>query len=225
MQTKAPSHELASGRPTRARPVTAARGATQAALNVSPRTTSPWKPAQSSGARSILAKAVGSYVPSLTKPAFERYGFSAATVITDWATIVGADIARYTMPERLKWPKRVEWSGDDVADADRGRPGATLILAVASGRALDVQYKCGQLVERINAYFGYRAIADIRIVQVPAIKPQAAGRLPMPVAATPVPAPPPRQELVGIAEPSLRAALERMAEGLIARKSQTPTTA
>lgn len=177
------------------------------------------------GLRPVLARTVGSFVPRLTKPAFERYGFSAATLITDWATIIGADIARYTSPEKLKWPKRVEWSGDDVSDADRGRPGATLILAVASGRALDVQYKCAQLVERINAYFGYRAVADIRIVQVPAIKPSAGLRVPMLAAAPPIQPAKPRQELAAIAEPSLRAALERMSQGLVARKAREPTTA
>ena len=34
-------------------------------------------------------KAVGSFVPRLTRKAFEKYGFSAATLITDWPTIVG----------------------------------------------------------------------------------------------------------------------------------------
>jgi hypothetical protein len=166
----------------------------------------------------VLAKTVGSFVPRLTRPAFERYGFSAATLITDWETIVGADIARYTMPDRLKWPKRVTWTGDEVSEEDRGRPGATLILAVAAGRALDIQYKATQLIDRINSYFGYRAIADLRIVQVPHIKPPTAVAIP-PV--TPVaPAAKPREELQRISEPGLRAALERMAAGLGARRAQ-----
>ena len=169
-------------------------------------------PARSAARRPVPAKTVGSFVPWLTKPAFERYGFSAAALITDWDTIVGADIARYTMPERLKWPKRVEWSGDEVADEDRGRPGATLILAVTTGRALDIQYQSAQLVERINSYFGYRAVAGLRIVQVARIKPSEA---PPALAMPPVSAPAkPHEELTQIAAPGLRAALERMAEGL-----------
>jgi hypothetical protein len=175
-------------------------------------------PTRAVGPRPVPAKTVGSFVPRLTRPAFERYGFSAAALITDWDTIVGADMARYTMPERLKWPKRVAWSGEEVSDEERGRPGATLVLAVAAGRALDIQYKAAQLIERINSYFGYRAVADLRIVQVSHIKPaEAAARPPIaPVA----PAPAPREELSGIAAPGLRAALERMAEGLGARTAQ-----
>ena len=47
------------------------------------------------------------------------------------------------------------------------RPGATLILRVDPARALDVEYKARQIIERINAYFGYRAIAELRILQAP----------------------------------------------------------
>lgn len=170
-------------------------------------------PTGSAAPRPVAAKTVGSFVPRLTKPAFERYGFSAAALITDWDTIIGSDIAQYTMPERLKWPKRVDLSAE-VAEEDRGRPGATLILAVIAGRALDIQYKAAQLIDRINSYFGYRAVANLRIMQVPHIKPPTAVAIPP---LTPV-APPvtakPREELAQIAEPGLRAALERMAEGL-----------
>lgn len=167
----------------------------------------------------IAAKSVGSFVPRLTKPAFERYGFSAAALITDWETIVGTDLARYTMPERLKWPRQVEWSGD-VADGDKGRPGATLMLSVAAGRALDVQYSAAQIVDRINAYFGYRAVADLRIVQVAGIRREpdrAVAEPASPASTTPAK---PREELAAIQEPGLRAALESMAAGLGRRRAR-----
>ena len=105
-------------------------------------------------------------MPKLTHKAFEKYGFAAATLITDWAMIVGKDIAGYTAPERLKWPRGVGIR-DDVADGAEGRPGATLIVRVEPARALDVQYKAQQIIERINGYFGYRAIAELRILQAP----------------------------------------------------------
>jgi hypothetical protein len=167
--------------------------------------------------RPVAAKAVGSFVPRLTRPAFERYGFSAAALITDWETIVGADLARFTMPERLKWPKRVAWTGEEVSDEERGRPGATLVLTVASGRALDVQYKAAQLIERINSYFGYRAVADLRIVQVASLKPAEAAATTTLVPAATAPSSKPREELAQITAPGLRAALERTADGLVTR--------
>lgn len=177
--------------------------------------------------RPVSARAVGSFVPRLTRPVFEKFGFSAATLITDWATIVGADIAAYTAPERLKWPRRVESAADDAGEDRQGRPGATLFLAVDAGRALDVQYKARQVMERINAYFGYRAVSDLRLVQVVGLAQANAGAgtaRSVPATSRPsasgggVTQPPPPREIAGIADAGLRAALERMAAGLDSRK-------
>lgn len=112
----------------------------------------------------IAAKSVGTFVPRLTQKAFEKYGFSTATLITDWAAIVGETLARDTLPERLKWPRGVDARGEVETGAE-GRPGATLILTVDPARALDVEYRRAQILDRINGYFGYRAVAEIRLVQ------------------------------------------------------------
>lgn len=112
------------------------------------------------------AKAVGSFVPGLTRKSFEKYGFSTATLLTDWAIIAGRDLASFTLPERLKWPRNVD-AFEDVSDEARGRPGATLVLRVDGPRAIEVQYQTVQIIERINAHFGYRAVSDIRFIQAP----------------------------------------------------------
>ena len=161
------------------------------------------------------ARAVGSFVPRLTRPAFEKFGFSAATLITDWAQIVGAEIGRATEPERLRWPKGPAARGTDAETIDQGRPAATLTLRVEPGRALDIEYRRAQIIERINAYFGYRAVADVRLIQTPlARKPAAAA----PVA--PCPPQPPPAEVVAVTDDRLREALARMAAGLSARRAQ-----
>lgn len=114
-------------------------------------------------ARFVPAKAVGNFVPTLTKKAFEKFGFSAATLITDWTRIAGTELAGYTTPERLRWPR-----GGEAASSDEdGRPGATLVLRVDPARALDVEYRTRQILDRINGYFGYRAVDTIRLVQAP----------------------------------------------------------
>lgn len=113
-----------------------------------------------------VGTSVGAFVPKLAQKAFEKYGFSTVALLTDWPVIVGQDLAQCTKPERLKWPRQVAISGDVEAGCE-GRPGATLILRVLPARALDVQYGVGQIIDRINSYFGYRAVADLRILQVP----------------------------------------------------------
>lgn len=116
-------------------------------------------------ARFVPAKAVGSFVPTLTKKAFEKFGFSTATLITDWARIAGAELAGYTMPDKLKWPRGAQ--ADGIHEDEGERRGATLILRVDPARALDVEYRSRQIMDRINSYFGYRAVEIIRLVQAP----------------------------------------------------------
>lgn len=171
----------------------------------------PHAPVTARSAQRIVARSVGSFVPKLTRTAFEKFGFSTAALLTDWAQIVGPQLAQTTTPDRIRWPKTVE---QDMAGGRTGqRSGATLHLSVDPARALDVQYKTGLIIDRINSYFGYRAVADLRIVQARAemTPPPVARPRPM-VAATPDPV------LTSIADEGLRAALERMQQGLLSRR-------
>jgi len=115
--------------------------------------------------RGPASKSVGAFVPGLTRKAFEKFGFSTASLIMDWPRIAGADLAQWTTPERVKWPQGYETA--ELAQESGSHPGATLVLRVDSARALDVEYRARQIVERINAYFGYRAIAELRLLQAP----------------------------------------------------------
>lgn len=164
----------------------------------------------------IFAKAVGGFVPKITQKAFEKYGFSTATLLTDWAAIVGADLAQYTQPDKLKWPRNVNAYGD-VEDGDKGRPGATLILRVDNARAIEVQYKGAQIIDRINAYFGYRAVDEMRILQAPVTdhsvpKPPAYEKL------EPLADPP--EEIAAIEDEPLRNALALMAAGIERKRAR-----
>jgi len=158
------------------------------------------------------AKAVGSMVPGLTRKAFERFGFSTAALLTDWAGIVGKDLARYTSPDKLKWPRGNDEAGDEGGPERRG---ATLVLRVDLGRGIDVQYRGRQIIERINAHFGYRAVAELRIIQAPvegALPPApkaSAGRSFDRSQTAPM--------VAAVADEGLRAALEKMQAGLTSR--------
>lgn len=149
-------------------------------------------------------KRASAFTPALTRPAFEKFGFPAAALLTDWAAIAGADIASFSAPERLKWPRR-----PDDPEAGPGS-GATLVLRVDGPRALELQYRLAQLIERINAYFGFRAVAQIRLYQAP-LEPSASHR-PRPERITPRAD---RKGLVNrIEDPRLRTALSRIAAAI-----------
>jgi hypothetical protein len=156
---------------------------------------------------------LGKFIGKLTKKAFEKHGFSAATLLTDWRTIVGNDVAAYTAPERLKWPRGVE-AYSDVSDDGAGRPGATLVLRVDPVRALDVSYRSRQLIERINAYFGYKAVSELRFIQAPVaeLQPQPVVRPPRPEKPTP--------QVQAVDDEGLREALAKL-EATIAARAKT----
>ena len=117
-------------------------------------------------------RSVGAFIPNVTRAAFEKFGFSTATVLTNWAAIVGPELARTTAPERIRWPSQdvslLEDADHEPAPArDRRRSGATLVMRVEGPQAIEVQFKAAQIIERINTYFGYGAVSDIRILQAP----------------------------------------------------------
>lgn len=155
--------------------------------------------------RAVHAKTVGELVPTLMRPAFEKYGFPAASLLTNWSAIAGPELARYTAPERLKWPR--------ASSGKEGTGGATLILRVAGAYALDVEQMRPQLISRINASFGYRAVADIRVIQAPLTTRRETRRSTSPAD---LHVPP---EYDHITEPRLQAAFARMASA-IAGKAQ-----
>lgn len=119
------------------------------------------------------ALAVGAFVPSIARAAFEANGFPIASVLSDWPEIIGPEFAGITVPERLIWPRdRDVVEGDAVTRGARSahrRTGATLVIRVEGPRALEVQHMATQFLDRINTYFGYRAIADMRLVQGPVV--------------------------------------------------------
>lgn len=178
-------------------------------------------------ARYVAAKAVGSFVPSLTRKAFEKFGFSTATLITDWPRIAGAELASYTLPDRLKWPRGAANADHGGEDDEGGRPGATLILRVDPARALDVEYRARQIMDRINAYFGYRAVETLRLVQAPVsngVAGRASSSAPAPSSEQPVKAPPQQTGSSALAvDDPLAAALARMERSVLARRAARPT--
>lgn len=148
-------------------------------------------------------KSVQEFLPAVAKPAFERYGFSSAEILTNWAAYAGADIASYTAPERLKWPRA----------GDGEKTGATLVLRVSGARALELQHKMPQLLERVNAAFGYRAVTTIRILQAPLPdKPKPKVQRSQPEAKH-------HEKLAHVADARLRDALALMLAGVEARNA------
>lgn len=130
-------------------------------------------PADRRTGRGFRGRAVGAFLPKVVAAAFERYGFHSAEIMTSWETIVGSDVARLARPQSIKWPRG---KGRIEADEDGGAAGgATLIVACEPAFALEVAYRKNDIIDRINRYFGYRAIGQLRLLQ--AVQPMIASAL------------------------------------------------
>jgi hypothetical protein len=93
--------------------------------------------------------------------ALARQGFASTGIVTHWADIVGPEIADHAEPMRMAWPRRVH--------EDDPEP-ATLILRVEGPVALEIQHMSGVIIEKVNRFFGWRAVGRIQIRQAPLMR-------------------------------------------------------
>lgn len=135
------------------------------------------------------------FVPEIAAEALRKHGFANFALLANWREIAGPALASHAVPAKLTRPVRPM---DPCSDADiaSGQPaGGTLLLKVDPARSLEVQYLAPQLIERINACLGYRAVSAIRLVHAPMVardgtRPAAATvtpakRTPMPAVSAP----------------------------------------
>lgn len=116
------------------------------------------------GRRRKFAQTLGALAPEVTRPVFEKFGFQRAALMTDWADIIGAPLCHFTAPEEIRWQGA---KGSDEALEMGCPPPATLVIRVEGPAALEVQHQTRQIMERINGYFGYKVVGDIRLLQAP----------------------------------------------------------
>ncbi len=127
--------------------------------------------------------------------AFKRFGFVQGAVVSRWPEIVGARYARVSAPESIRFP-----AGK--------KAGGTLTLVVESAHAPLIQHLGPTIIERVNRFFGYQAVARISFRQGRVAR-AAAAPAPKPTIG-PVPAEL-GEGLRAIADPELRTVLESLA--------------
>jgi hypothetical protein len=93
--------------------------------------------------------------------AFARQGFASTELVTHWADIVGEEIAAHCEPMRIKWPRGV--------DVDAPEP-ATLVLRVEGPVAIEIQHLSPVILERVNRFFGWRAVGRLALRQAPLVR-------------------------------------------------------
>ena len=145
-------------------------------------------------------KAIADLMPQIGRTAFRRFGFVQSSVVSRWPEIVGDRHARVCAPESIRFPHGEKAEG-------------VLQLVVIPAHAPLIQHVIPEIIERVNRFFGYRAVARVKLRQGEVKPPDAERR----------PAPPPSlkpipmelgDSLRDIGDPELRTVLEALARSL-----------
>ncbi|HOA49241.1 MAG: hypothetical protein RL702_315 [Pseudomonadota bacterium] len=145
-------------------------------------------------------RTISELMPEIGRTAFRKFGFIQSSVVTRWPEIVGAAHARICAPEAIRFPPGEKTDG-------------ILDLVVVPAHAPMIQHLVPEIVERVNRFFGYKAVARVKLRQG-AVKPPLATR---PAAAPPSLRPIPVElgdSLRDIGDPELRTVLESLARSL-----------
>jgi hypothetical protein len=99
-------------------------------------------------------KRTDSLLSGQIRHASESRGFAQSRVLTQWAEIAGTDTAAIAHPVEISY--------------GRGGMGATLTLLTTGSNAPMLEMQKEQLRAKVNAVYGYNAIARVRITQTAA---------------------------------------------------------
>jgi hypothetical protein len=152
--------------------------------------------------RSNRSRQVAELLPAVGGAAFKRFGFVQSSIVTRWPEIVGERLAAASIPESIRFPVGK-------------KEGGTLTLTARGAHAVMIQHVVPEIVERVNRFFGYAAVARVTIRQGD-VAPRPPRAAPPSLRAVPVEL---GDSLKTIADPELKAVLEALAAGVGAAAS------
>ncbi|GGB52068.1 hypothetical protein GCM10011316_25100 [Roseibium aquae] len=117
-----------------------------------------------SGVRRKTTHDLADLVGKAVTPACRKRGFASLDLLSAWPDIVGGRYGERVRPVRLIWPRQ----GRDPVPGEQDPVCAATLLVHADGpTALFLSHETGQILSRINAFFGWQAVERIKIVQKP----------------------------------------------------------
>lgn len=143
------------------------------------------------------AKAISDLMPQIGRTAFRRFGFVQSSVVSRWPEIVGEAHARVCAPESIRFPPGEKSEG-------------ILQLVVLPAHAPLIQHVIPEIIERVNRFFGYKAVARVKMRQGTVQTPEISERPKSPPSLQPIPMEL-GDSLRDIGDPELRAVLESLA--------------
>ena len=97
-------------------------------------------------------KTVGKSLPHGLKTILKKGGYNYSSMINNWTNLVGKKISDVAYPKSIK-------TGRELRNG-------ILILNVDHGDQLFVEYSKKDIIDKINAFFGYQFIKEVRLVLI-----------------------------------------------------------
>ena len=91
----------------------------------------------------------GNTLPRGVRGILKKNGYNYSEIISKWNMLVGKDISSYSYPKSIKMKK--------------GESNGTLLLAIKRGNEINIEYSKNEIINKINSYFGYKLINEIRL--------------------------------------------------------------
>lgn len=161
-------------------------------------------------------KRTSSLLGERIRTASESRGFAQSRLLTHWDEIAGASVAAIARPVEVSYARKGKGGG----------MGATLTLLTTGAQATMLEMQKEQIRTKVNAVYGYNAIARVRITQTAPTgfaegQVKFAGRKAEDGPKTPDAAATKQaaNTVAPVADDGLRAALERLGAHILTRKT------
>ena len=97
-------------------------------------------------------RTVGNSLPKTLGKILKKGGHNYSSIINNWTELVGKNTSKICYPKSIKTNKELK--------------DGMLTLNVSHGNQLDVEYSKKDIIDKINSFFGYKFIEQIKIVLI-----------------------------------------------------------
>ena len=94
-------------------------------------------------------RSFGNTLPRGIKQILKKNGYNYSEIISKWNLLVGKDISNCCYPKSIKM--------------SRENNNGVLVILVERGNEINVEYSKKEIINKINSYFGYQLISEIRL--------------------------------------------------------------
>ena len=90
-----------------------------------------------------------SSIPKTLKKHLRKGGYNYSNIVDNWTNMVSKKISDVCYPTTVKM-------GKEMRDG-------TLVLNVTRGKELEIEYEKKEIIDKINSFFGYNCIGNIKL--------------------------------------------------------------